>query len=317
MGQLVDGEWRTGWYEPDPEGRFRRPDTKFHDRVTADGSSGFPAQAGRYHLYVSYACPWAHRTLVTRAVRRLEPVVGVSIVDPHMGSDGWEFSDAPGTVPDTVNGARLLREIYLKSQPRYTGRVTVPVLWDRESQTIVNNTSREIMRMLDVEFRAFGDPERTLLPEGLAPAVDAGLDAIYEPINNGVYKAGFATSQAAYADACSTLFDALDRWEGVLGEQRYLCGDRLTEADVAMYTTLVRFDLVYYAHFKCNLRRLRDHHNLWNYLLDLHQTPGFRETTHLDHIKTHYYWSQTTVNPHRIVPLGPTLDYDAPHDRGG
>lgn len=315
MGQLVNGEWRTDWYEPDAEGRFRRPTTQFRARVTADGSSGFRVEPGRYHLYVSLACPWAHRTVIVRRAKGLEDAVGLSIVDAHMGDDGWEFRDAPGTIPDTVNGARFLRDVYLKANPRYTGRVTVPVVWDKQTGTIVNNESREIMRMLDVEFHPLARRDLTFLPPGGERDVDAVLDALFEPINNGVYRAGFARSQRAYEEACEEVFAALGRWEETLSRQRYLCGDVPTEADVAMYTTLVRFDVVYYSHFKLNLRRIQDHQNLWGYLRDLYQTPGFGETTDVEQIKQHYFWSQTTVNPTRIVPLGPIVDFTAPHDR--
>lgn len=314
MGLLVDGEWRSDWYQPDESGRFVRPQTQFRGSITRDGSSGFEAEPERYHLYVSYACPWAQRTLITRHYLGLQSAIGVSVVDPHMGDDGWEFSNAPGTIPDPIVGARFLREIYVAAKPDYTGRVTTPVLWDKRRRTIVNNESREIMRMLDTAFEP-GVPGATLLPAGRESEVDRVLDAIYEPINNAVYRAGFARSQAAYAEACRQLFEALDQWETVLHNQRYLCGNVLSEADVAMYTTLVRFDVVYYAHFKCNLRRLQDYTNLWGYLQDLFNTRGFGDTTNFDHIKTHYYWSQESVNPSRIVPLGPRIDLSPAHGR--
>ena len=310
MGRLVEGRWSAEWYEPDEHGRFERPGTRFRDWVAAAA-----AAPGRYHLYAAYACPWAQRTLIVRSFRRLEGAIGVSLVDPHMGDDGWAFTGAPGTTDDQVNGFPFLRDVYLAADARYTGRVTTPILWDTRARTIVNNESREIMRMLDVAFAALGDSTRTLLPAGRKAEVDAVLDAIYEPVNNGVYRAGFAATQAAYEDACEELFAALAHWDGVLGRQRYLCGPQPTEADVALYTTLARFDAVYYGHFKCNLRRLRDHRHLWGYLRDLYVLPGFGETTRLDQIKTHYYWSQTTLNPTRIVPLGPVLDLDKPHDR--
>lgn len=316
MGQLVDGEWKTDWYAADAEGRFNRPKTRFRGRVSADGSTGFAAQGGRYHLYVSLACPWAHRTLILRRLKRLESTIGVSITDPHMGDEGWVFGDFPGALPDVVNGAHFLREIYLLADRRYSGRVTTPVLWDRETRTIVNNESRQIMRMLDTEFDAVGDASVTLLPAALAERIDELLDELYEPLNNGVYRAGFAVSQAAYESACRDVFAALDHWDEVLASRRYLCGDVLTEADVALYTTLVRFDLVYHQHFKCNLRRIVDYENLWGYLRELYQMPAFGGTTSFEHIKVHYYWSQQTVNPHRVVPLGPPLaDFNAPHGR--
>lgn len=315
MGLLVEGQWRTDWYAPDEAGRFVRPTTRFRERLSAREEGRFPARAGRYHLYVSKACPWASRALLMRELKGLQEAVGVTVVDPRMGPDGWSFGDFPRSDPDRLNGTRFLRELYLLAEPRYTGRVTVPVLWDSRERTIVNNESREVMRMLDTELEAFARNSVTLYPEGLRAQVDETIDALYEPVNNGVYKAGFAKSQEAYAHACRELFAALDHWEGVLGRQRYLCGDVLTEADVCLYTTLVRFDLVYYAHFKCNLARLQDYSNLWNYLLDLYQTPGFAETTDLEHIKVHYYWSQDAVNPTRIVPLGPRLNLLAAHDR--
>ena len=315
MGRLVEGRWTTEWYSPDERGRFVRGETQFRDRVTADGSSGFAAEAGRYHLYVSLACPWAHRTLIVRKLKKLEGAISVSVVHPVMGDDGWSFAEGPGTVPDTVNGARFLREVYVKARPDYTGRVTVPILWDRERGTIVNNESREIIRMLDTEFAALGDPSVSLYPEPLRAAIDEAITAIYTPVNNGVYRAGFATTQEAYDEAVTELFQALDRWDGLLSRRRYLCGDALTLADVCLFTTLFRFDPVYSGHFKCNLRRLVEYESLWPYLRDIYQTPGVAETCDLDHVKQHYYRSHPTINPTRIVPKGPLLDHRAPHDR--
>jgi putative glutathione S-transferase len=309
MGRLVDGVWQAGWAKPREAGAFERPPTKFRARITADGSSGFAAEAGRYRLYVSYACPWAHRTLIARALLGLEDAIAVTVVDPKMGDDGWLLPD----------GAGYLREVYLRADARYTGQVTVPVLWDEKSGTIVNNESREIMRMFDTELgglaKAGAPAGGTLAPAELRPRIDEVLDAIYAPINNGVYRAGFATTQAAYEAACRELFAALDHWDDVLGRQRFTCGSTLTEADVALFTTSLRFDLVYYAHFKCNVRRLRDYENLWGFTRDVYQRPAVKATCRLDHIKVHYYWSQENVNPHRIVPLGPTLELDAAHDR--
>jgi putative glutathione S-transferase len=316
MGRMVDGTWTTEWYTPDEEGRFVRGETRFRDRVTADGSSPFRPEAGRYHLYVSLACPWAHRTLIMRRWKNLESAITLSVVDPFMGDDGWTFSDAPGAIPDSVNGATRLWEIYKKARADYTGRVTVPVLWDKPTGTIVNNESREILRMLDLEFAAAGAAPVSHCPEALRPEIDRTIEAIYHPINNGVYRAGFATTQRAYDEAVAELFAALDEWDGVLAGRRYLCGDTLTEADVCMFTTLVRFDAVYHGHFKCNLRRIADYPHLSGYLRDLYQTPGVAETVNFDHIKQHYYRSHGQINPTRIVPRGPIQDLWAPHGRG-
>ena len=317
MGELVDGIWKSGWYDPDARGAFQRPKTKFRHQVTTDGSTGggvFGAEAGRYHLYVSYACPWAHRTVITRALRGLEDAVSVTVVDPKMSDDGWSFTKED---PDPLHGKPFLRDVYLAADAHYSGRVTVPVLWDKKTSAIVNNESREVMRILDTQFDAHAKKKPSLAPPELMPAIEKTLDAIYHPINNGVYRAGFATKQAAYEEACNEVFAALDHWDGVLGNQRYLCGPFLTEADVAMFTTLLRFDLVYYAHFKCNVRRIQDYPNLSGYLRDIYQMPDVKKTCRLDHIKTHYYWSQTTVNPHRIVPVGPDVatQLELPHGR--
>lgn len=316
-GMLVEGEWRVEERRGDEEGRFVRSGTTFRDFVTADDSSGFRAEAGRYHLYISWACPWAHRTAILRKLKGLEDVVGLAAVGSFMGDDGWAFYDEPGVVPDTVNGARYLREVYQRADPSYTGRVTTPVLWDREKETIVNNESRDIIRMFDHEFDAVpgAKPEVNFCPEDLREEVDRTLDELYEPVNNGVYKTGFATTQDAYDEAVTELFDALDRWEGVLSKRRYLCRERITEADWAFFTTLVRFDAVYYGHFKCNLRRILDYPNLWGYLKDLYQQPGVAETVDLGHIKRHYYSSHESINPTRIVPKGPLLNFDEPHER--
>jgi putative glutathione S-transferase len=312
MGELVEGVWRTGWYPPDAKGAFQRPQTKFRGQLSSDGSTPFAAEPGRYHLYVSYACPWAHRTLLTRALRGLEEAVSVTVVDPKMSDDGWSFTKDE---PDPLVGATLLREVYLRADKRYSGRVTVPILWDKRTSTIVNNESREVMRILDTAFEGCAQNHASLAPPELRERVDQTLDAIYHPINNGVYRAGFATTQAAYEEACLELFAALDRWEGVLDQQRYLCGAVLTEADLALFTTLLRFDVVYYAHFKCNVRRIADYPNLSGYLRDIYQRPDVKKTCRLDQIKTHYYWSQTTVNPHRVVPLGPAIELEAQHGR--
>jgi len=332
MNMLVDGEWRTDAYEStDEEGNFDRQETSFRDWVEADPDAEFPAEAGRYHLYVSYACPWAHRTLVTRALKGLEDAISVSVVDPYRENDGWEFSpEKEGCTEDHVNGFDYLRETYVAADPEFTGRVTVPVLWDTEKETIVNNESEETMRMLDTAFHDVAGNDVTLYPEGYRDEIDETIEDIYEPINNGVYRSGFAGTQEAYDEAVTELFDALDRYDDLLEDQRYLCGDVLTEADVAMFTTLVRFDPVYHTHFKCNVRQISDYDNLWPYLRDLYQTPSdpsdepsaspetadVAETVYLDHIKQHYYRSHTDLNPKQIVPKGPDIDFEESHDRG-
>ena len=312
MRAFVDGEWRE-YDATNDSGEFERATTSFRSEVGDD--TAFPPEPDRYHLYVSYACPWAHRTLVTRKLRGLEDVISVDVVDPWRGDGGWRFSpEKDGCTPDTVNGADYLRELYVEADDDYTGRVTVPVLWDKKRDTIVNNESREIMRILDTCFEEYAN-DRTLLPDGKTDEVDRVLDEIYEPVNNGVYRAGFAKSQEAYDEAVDELFDALDRWEDVLADQRYLVGEELTEADVAMFTTLIRFDHVYHTHFKCNVRRVRDYDNLWGYLRDIYQTDGVAETVDLDHIKEHYYTTHPEVNPTGIIARGPPPRFDEPHDR--
>jgi glutathionyl-hydroquinone reductase len=315
-GMLVNGEWKTERQWKNADGRFVRSKTSFRDWITADGSSGFLAEPDRYHLYVAWACPWAHRTVIMRKLKGLEEVIGLSAVGSFMGADGWAFHDEPGVIPDTVNGATYLREVYAKADPDYTGRVTTPVLWDKQTGTIVNNESREIVRMLDTEFGEFATTDAHFFPEDLRDETDATIDAVYEPVNNGVYRSGFATTQEAYEEAVTELFDALDHWEEVLSSRRFLCGDRITEADWCFFPTLVRFDTVYHSHFKCNLRRIVDYPNLWDYLKDLYQRPGVAETIYMDHIKKHYYGSHESINPTRIVPKGPILDFTEAHDRG-
>ena len=315
MGLLVDGRWSTRPHASDKDGRFIRTETQFRHWVTPDGASGFTPEPGRYHLYVSYACPWAHRTLIMRKLKGLEHAISLSVVDPLMGEAGWHFSDGPGCVTDSVNGVSYLSEIYLKAQADYSGHVTVPVLWDRRSETVVNNESREIMRMFDTVFAGLGKNTTDYCPPALRARIDEIIDALYDPVNNGVYRAGFARSQRAYEQAANELFDALDRWEQYLARQRYLCGKFITEADWCFFTTLIRFDMVYYGHFKCNLRRIVDYPNIWNYLKDLYQGPGIADTCRFDHIKTHYYWSHQSINPTRTVPIGPIIDFNKPHDR--
>lgn len=315
LGMLKNGKWTADREQEDEKGSFVRPSTTFRNQITADGSSGYQAAADRYHLYVSLACPWAHRTLIMRSLKGLTDAISVSIVDPVMGENSWEFSTAPGCIPDSVNHARYLWELYAKVEPDYTGRVTVPVLWDKQTSQIVNNESREIIRMLDTEFESIATQKADLYPQALRSQIDETIDAIYQPINNGVYRAGFATKQDAYDEAVTELFEALDHWEEVLGKQRYLCGSELTEADICIFTTLLRFDAVYYVHFKCNLRRIVDYPNLWGYLRDLYQHPGVKETCNLDHIKLHYYKSHPKVNPSGIVPKGPIIDFESAHGR--
>ncbi|GJD48182.1 Glutathionyl-hydroquinone reductase YqjG [Methylobacterium crusticola] len=322
MGLLVEGVWQDRWYDTkETGGRFVRKDSAFRNWVTPDGApgpsgeGGFPAEAGRYHLYVSLACPWAHRTLIVRALKGLEDLVSVGVVDPHMGAEGWVFGDTPGAGPDAENGARRLYEIYRMADPAHTGRVTVPVLWDRARRTIVSNESAEIVRMLNTAFAALGATGPDLCPDDLRPEIDALNARVYDRVNNGVYKAGFATAQEAYAEAVAALFQELDALDARLARGRYLLGERLTEADIRLFTTLVRFDPVYVGHFKCNLRRIADYANLAPYLRDLYQTPGIAPTVDLTHIKRHYYESHPSINPTGIVPLGPVLDYGAPHDR--
>lgn len=302
MGKMINGVWRDVWYSTE-DGRFVRKASSFHDVVTADGSSGFPAARGRYHLYVSLACPWAHRTLIFRKLKRLDDVVGVSVVEPLMREHGWTFGDAR---PDHVNGARHLWEIYKRARPDYTGRVTVPVLWDLETETIVNNESSEILRMFNGAFERFTDAHEDYYPEALRGEIDAVNARVYDTVNNGVYQAGFATTQAAYEEAVVALFDTLDWLEDRLAEGPWLLGDVQTEADWRLFTTLVRFDPVYHGHFKCNLRRLDDYPRLSAYARRLARVPGVAETIDLDDIKRHYYGSHDSINPTGIVPLGPT-----------
>jgi len=316
MGLLVDGVWKDEWYDTKKSGgRFVRGDSAFRDHVTADGSSGFPAERGRYHLYVSLACPWAHRTLIFRKLKRLEDVISLSVVDPHMGGDGWTFSDGPGCIPDTVNGARHLHQVYTLAKPDYTGRVTVPVLWDKQKRTIVNNESAEIIRMLNSAFDVFGDASLDFYPAALRTEIDRLNALIYPKVNNGVYRCGFATTQEAYEEAFGELFETLATLDVRLSGRRYLVGERPTEADWRLFTTLLRFDPVYFGHFKCNLRRIADHASLSGYLRDLYQVPGVADTVSFDHIKRHYYGSHRTINPTGIVPVGPEIDLGLPHHR--
>jgi glutathionyl-hydroquinone reductase len=318
MGLLVEGRWQDRWYDTGPSGRFERKTSSFRDWVTADappGPDGFRAEPERYHLYVSLACPWAHRTLILRALKGLEDLIPVSVVHWRMREHGWTFAPGPGVVPDPIHDADFLYQVYQAADPHYTGRVTVPVLWDKQRATIVNNESAEILRMFNAAFDGCGARPGDYYPAPLRPEIDAVNARVYDTLNNGVYKAGFATTQTAYEEAFGPLFATLDWLEGRLTTERYLLGAALTEADIRLYTTLVRFDAVYHGHFKCNLRRIVDYPALGAYLRDLYQTPGFGSTTDLHHIKHHYYESHPTVNPTGIVPLGPALDFTAPHGR--
>jgi putative glutathione S-transferase len=322
LGLLVEGVWKDEGYDTRTTGgRFVRRESQFRSWVTADGApgpsgeGGFRAEAGRYHLYVSLACPWAHRTIIFRRLKGLEKLVGLSVVHWENLAQGWSFEPGPGVIPDSVNGARYLHEVYTKARPTYSGRVTVPVLWDKERATIVNNESSEIIRMFNSAFDGVGAAPGDYSPAALRAEIDAVNARVYETLNNGVYRCGFATAQEAYDEAVVPLFGTLDWLEERLAKRRYLCGDRLTEADWRLFTTLVRFDAVYYSHFKCNLRRLADYPNLWAYTRDLYQHPGVAETVDVDHIKRHYYGSQRRVNPTGIVPRGPILDFRARHGR--
>lgn len=323
MGLLVDGVWYDKGYDTESHGgQFEREPTTLRNWITADGSAGpsgeggFPAERGRYHLYVSYACPWAHRTIIFRKLKGLEDAIGLDVVHPHMGDKGWTFdTNFEGATGDRVNGLDRLADVYLKAVPDFTGRVTTPVLWDKKRETIVSNESSEIIRMLNSAFDAAGATGADYYPAPLRPEIEAINDEVYGTINNGVYRCGFASRQDAYEKAFKALFDSLDAVEKRLGRHRYLVGDTLTEADWRLFVTLLRFDPVYVGHFKCNLRRIADYPNLSNYTRELFQVPGVAETVRLDHIKTHYYRSHPWINPTGIVPLGPETDYSAPHDR--
>ena len=317
MGLLVDGEWRDQWYETGSTGgRFVRSASAFRNWVTPDGAAGprgtggFAAEPGRYHLYVSLACPWAHRTLIFRKLKKLEDYISVSVVHWLMLEHGWTFAPGEGVVPDPINDARYLHQVYTAADPRYSGRVTVPVLWDRKNGSIVNNESAEIIRMLNSAFDALpGVPPLDFYPAGLREEIDALNARIYETVNNGVYRAGFATTQQAYEEAVAPLFETLDWLDRRLADRTWLTGDAITEADWRLFTTLVRFDAVYYSHFKCNLRRIVDYPHLWRYAQDLYRQPGIAETINFAHIKGHYYGSHRTINPTGIVPAGPSTGF--------
>ena len=322
MGLLVDGVWHDDWYDTAAsDGRFERFDSVFRNWVTADGApgpqgrGGFKAEPGRYHLYVADSCPWAQRTRIYRELKGLRDIVSISIAASAKHPKGWQFREGEGLIPDTVNGARHLYEVYVKAEPNYSGRVTVPALWDRETGTIVSNESAEIIRMFNSAFDAVGASGPDLYPEDLREEIDALNERIYRTVNNGVYRCGFATTQAAYDEAVYPLFETLDWLEARLGEGRYLLGERLTEADWRLFPTLLRFDLAYHGNFTCNLRRIQDYPNLWGYTRELYQMPGIAGTVDLDRMKAGYY-TIAAVNPTQIVPAGPLIDFTAPHGRG-
>lgn len=327
MGRLADGQWHDDWYDTKSTGgEFVRQDSVFRNWVTADGApgpsgeGGFAAEAGRYHLYVSLACPWAHRTLIFRVLKGLEDVISVSAVHPHMLANGWEFADCDAgefACGDPLYGCDYLYQVYLRAKPDYSGRVTVPVLWDKQRETIVSNESADVIRMLNSAFDALASSDADYYPAQLREEIDKLNARIYKCVNNGVYRCGFATTQAAYEKAFAELFATLDWLDEHLATRRYLLGDRITEADWRLFTTLLRFDPVYYGHFKANLRRIRDYQQLSGYLRELYQVAGVARTVDFRHIKQHYYYSHRTINPTGIVPVGPQLDLDAPHGRGG
>lgn len=323
MGRLNNGKWeQSSVGSGDSSGRFVRSTTTFRNWITPDGSAGpsgeggFPAEAGRYHLYVSYACPWAHRTLIFRALKGLEDLITVSVVHPDMLDDGWTFdTDFPGATGDTLHGLSYLREIYLKADPEISGKVTVPVLWDKTRETIVSNESSEIIRMLNSAFDGLTGNRDDYWPKPMRDEIEGVNSRIYDTLNNGVYRSGFARSQQAYDEAVNELFDTLDWLEDRLSRQRYLMGDRITEADWRLVVTLFRFDCVYHTHFKCNRNFIRELPSLWAYARELYQWPGVAETVHFDHIVRHYHYSHESINPHRILPINPDLDWTAPHRR--
>lgn len=322
MGLLVEGKWKNEWYETKSTGgRFERKAPSFRNWVTKDGSAGvsgiggFKAEADRYHLYVSLACPWAHRTIIYRKLKGLEGMISMSVVNAFMGDEGWTFAPGEGVVADPILNATNVHEIYTAAQADYTGRVTVPILWDKKTNTIVSNESPEIIRMFNSAFDEVGALPGDFSPPELLAEIDELNEFIYPTINNGVYRAGFATTQEAYEEAVAEVFSALDTLEVRLENSRYLTGNIITEADWRLFTTLVRFDAVYVGHFKCNLRRIVDYPNIWGYLRDLYQVPGIEETVAMDYIKAHYYGSHETINPTRVIPVGPDIDFHTPHGR--
>jgi len=323
MGRLIDGTWHDQWYDTKSTGgAFKRSEASWRNWVTADGAAGpsgeggFKAESGRYHLYVSYACPWAHRTLIFRVLKGLEDHIDISVVHPDMLEQGWEFrEDFPGATGDRLHGANAMHQIYTRADPGMTGRATVPVLWDKQRGTIVSNESSEIIRMFNSAFDEITGNDLDLWPQDLRAALEPVNARIYDTVNNGVYKAGFATTQSAYDEAVGPLFESLDWLEDRLSTARYLMGDRMTEGDWRLFTTLLRFDAVYHGHFKCNRRKLIEYPNLWAYTRDLYQVPGVAGTVFMDHITRHYHYSHDTINPNRIVPIGPRPDFTQPHGR--
>ena len=322
MGLLQEGKWVDEWYDTKAsEGQFVRNSSQFRNWVTPEGDAGptgiggFKAEAGRYHLYVSLACPWAHRTLILRTLKGLKDIISISSVHWCMAENGWTFEAGDGVIPDNVNGLEFMHQVYTKAAPKYSGRVTVPVLWDKKTGTIVSNESSEIMRMFNSAFDGVGARAGDYYPKALRAQIDELNDRIYNTLNDGVYRCGFATTQAAYEAALTPLFDTLDWLEARLSKTRYLTGSLITEADWRLFPTLIRFDPVYVGHFKCNLRRIIDFPNLSNYLRDLYQQPGIDETVNMQHIKEHYYGSHETINPSRVVPMRPDIDLTQVHNR--
>jgi len=321
LGVMIEGRWHDRYDTKVSSGRFVRPESQFRNWVTPGGepgptgTGGFRAEPDRYHLYAALACPWTHRTLIFRALKGLADIIPLSVTHWRMGAKGWTFNYGPGVIPDPIHGAHYLHEIYKAASACYTGRVTAPVLWDKQTATIVSNESADIIRMMNSAFDGVGAATGDYYPEALRSHIDTINTEIYDRVNNGVYKAGFATTQPAYEEAIEPLFATLDRLDTALGERRYLCGSRITEADWRLFPTLVRFDPVYVDHFKCNIRRLTDYPNLWAYTRELFQWPGIRETVNFTHIKRHYYESHESINPTQIVPAGPLVDFEKPHGR--
>lgn len=316
MGLLVDGKWQDKWYDTSKNGgKFERQASKFRDNVSNDEDAKYPVESGRYHLYVSLACPWAHRALIFRRLKGLEEHIDVSVVHPEMLDNGWEFKEYPGSTGDKLYGFDYAHQIYTKAKPEITTRVTVPILWDKQTETIVNNESAEIIRIFNSGFNALTSNDDDYYPEALRQEIDDINEMVYHDINNGVYKAGFATTQKAYEEAVNALFHALDIVEERLSKQRYLVGSNITEADWRLFTTLIRFDAVYHGHFKCNKKQIADYPNIYGYMKELYQVPGVAETVNFDHIKRHYYFSHTMINPTQIIPVGPEQDLMSAHGR--